>query len=164
MAERFWSDDFDMDLPNLVPLDEILGDTANVRLWTHGNTSHGRLNHPAVWPVRNGLGMEAFFGLSPENTGKPDWYSCDWPVVECTWREAVRDAWPHTYIVVVGGREVWNTCRLHSTFVKLMFDLRGWSRLPDGEADKLRGVVRANLTAATRTFAGIVAQPREVSA
>lgn len=145
MADRFWSDDFDMDLPRILPrFDEALGVAADLPLWVHGGTSHGRLNHPAVW------GNVAYFGTSPDDTGKPDSYYTSQPFVECTWREAVRDAWPHTYRLLVNGVEIWGAHTLWPAFEQLMYDLRGWRTLPDGEADRLRGHVLATLIAATR--------------
>lgn len=89
---RFWADDFDMDLPRIIPrLDDVLGDTAGVRLWTHGHTSHGRLNHPSVW---NGGGAShgAFLCCRPASLGSPagllliDWF----PVVPTGSREPSR--------------------------------------------------------------------------
>lgn len=149
---RFWSDDLDMDLPAILPgLDEALGESANIALWTHGGTSHGRLNHPAVW---GGWGM---FGTNPTGVWKPaDWVTGH-PVVQCTWREALRDAWPHTYRILVDGRPVWDARRLGPAFMSLMYDLRGWRALPDGEADRLRGQVLASVIAATRDLQQITA-------
>ncbi len=163
----FWSDDFDMDLPKVLPrLDEALADLADTSLWTHGGESHGRLNHPSVWGARNGLGSEAFFGTTAEATGKPDWYYTSQPVIECTWREAVRDAWPHTYTVLVDSTPVWSAGRWLRHFNWLMFDLRGWSRLPDGAADRLRGEVLASLHRATADLRQVLAlaDPPEVPA
>jgi hypothetical protein len=150
MDARFWSDDFDMDLPTILPgLDEALGPAADIPLWTYGRTSHGRLNHPAVWGHADG-GMVAYFGTDNTERWKPDWYTTSQPLIACTWREAVRDAWPHTYVVIVDSVQMWDTHRLWSTFNRLMYDLRGWRKLPSGEADRLRGHVLASVIAATR--------------
>ncbi len=149
MGERFWSDDFDMDLPRIIPaVDDALGDAADITLWTHGHTSHGRLNHPSVWHTHRG-GV-AYFGTDNSGGWKPADYYTGAPIVECTWREVARDAWPHRYIVAVSGLAVWDTNRLSGTFTRLMYDLRGWQTLPEGEADRLRGQVLASLIAATR--------------
>lgn len=146
MPERFWSDDFDMDLLKLFPdLPRRLGAAADLPMWTLGGTSYGRLNHPAVW------GGEAFFGLRRGETGKPGGYYTSHPVVECTWLEALRDAWPHTYRLIVDGRwVVWDTSRMWPTFSKIMYDLRGITTLPAGDADGLKGHVLASVLAATR--------------
>jgi hypothetical protein len=57
----FWSDDFDMDLPKVIPdAKAALGDVADLELVTHGHTTHGRLNHPSCW--NHSLGLVAWFG------------------------------------------------------------------------------------------------------
>lgn len=154
MPERFWSDDFDMDLLKLFPdLPDRLGPVADTPMWTHGGTSHGRLNHPSVW---NGHEcMVAFFGLVPGQTGKPDEYYTTNPVVECTWLEALRDAWPHSLAIVVDGYVVWNTGGMWPTFSKIMYDLRGIAKLPIGQAERLKGRVLASVLAATRDLTSI---------
>jgi hypothetical protein len=146
MAARFWSDTFDMDLPRILPqLDDVLGDATDIPLWTHGHTSHGRLNHPAVW------GMAACFGTSPDSTRwKPDTWYTSHPVVECTWREALRDAWPHTYVILIDQHHMWDGFAWRRTFERLMYDLRGQVPLPGDEADRLRRQVLASVIAATR--------------
>lgn len=146
MTRRFWSDDFDMDLLKLFPdLPDRIGPAVDIPLWTHGGESYGRLNHPSVW------GHVAFFGLTPGQPGKPAEYYTDAPVIECTWLEALRDAWPHTYMVVIDNCAlVWSSTRLQATFTKLMYDLRGWQKLPNGAADRLKGQVLASILAATR--------------
>lgn len=151
---RFWSDDFDMDLPKVLPsLDVLLGKAANTRLWTYGGTSHGRLNHPSVWNTYDGV--EAYFGLDDSGTWKPAECHTDQPVVECTWREAVRDAWPHTYVLVVNGQQVWDTGWLRAAFDDLMYDLRGWRALPPGRAEELKAVVAGTVRDATERLAEV---------
>ncbi len=156
MPERFWSDNFDMDLIKIFPdLASRLGAAADIPMWTHAGTSYGRLNHPSVWGGQ--WGLEAFFGLRPGETGKRRGYRTDHPIVECTWLEALRDAWPHTYMIIVDGRwAVWDTGRLESTFTKIMYGLRGITTLAPGEADKLRGQVLASILAATRDLTALV--------
>ncbi|GAA4439645.1 hypothetical protein [Phytohabitans houttuyneae] len=144
MPLPFWADRFDMDLPKLLPdFDDLLGDTANTPLWTYGGETHGRLNHPSTW------GGIAYFGLTDADTGKPDAYVPGWPLIECTWREAVRDAWPHTYVLAVEALPVWDAHSLARTFMELMYDRRGQQPLPEGRADQLLDSVRAGLRAAT---------------
>lgn len=148
MPERFWSDDFDMDLLKLFPdLPERLGEMAEVRLWVHGGESYGRLNHPSVWHDHEY--MVAFFGLAPDATGKPGAYWTSDPVVECTWLETLRDEWPHQYTIVVGRRPVLRATRWE-TFGALMCDLRGHHPLPDAERERLRREVLARAGEATR--------------
>jgi hypothetical protein len=158
VSTRFWADDFDMDLPKVLPrFDDALGDMGDARLWTFGNASHGRLNHPSVWGDPNRAGFNAYFGSGDRDPWKPASFVTDAPLVECTWREAVRDAWPHTYRIVVDGRPVWDAVRLWGPFNKLMFDVRGWSRLSARKADNLRGAVLASLYRATDDLRSILA-------
>lgn len=118
-----WCDDFDMDLPKILPeAKSLLGDTADVTLWTHGHTTHGRLNHPSVW---NGdTGMVAFFGFRTPQ--KPEVYWTSSPLVRCTFWEAVRDAWVHSMVMLVEGKPVLDTNRLWPDFEDIMWDVRGW--------------------------------------
>src|SRR5262245_10946574 len=124
---RFWSDDLDMDLLKVVPRAADVLATVKAPLWPYGGTSHGRPNHPAVWDA-------AYFGTDDTGSWKPASYYTSQPLVECTWAEVVRDAWPHTYLVVVDWVPVWNAGALSGMFTKLMYDLRGWQPLPYGKA------------------------------
>jgi hypothetical protein len=145
----FWSDDFDTDLLKVVPgAAAVLARADGVRLWTYGGTTHDRLNHPCVWGGNHG--WSAFFGTHEGGWWLPGSYSPSKPLVECTWTEAVRDAWVHNYLIVVDGVPAWNNPRLNSVFTKLMYDVRGWTPLPDDELDRMRGNVLASLIAATR--------------
>ncbi len=141
MAAPFWSDGFDMDLPAVLPtLDVVLGDTADTPLWTHGGTTHGRLNHPAVWDA-------AYFGTDDTGGWRPDHYYTHHGLVACTWREATRDAWAHQYLLLVDGVAVWDTRSLWPVFEALMYHRRGWrthDRVP-----RLQQVVLESVAAAT---------------
>lgn len=151
----FWSDDFDMDLIKVLPkTEEILGDTADLKLYTYGATTFGRLNHPSVW---NGDGgMLAFFGT--ENYGfKPDCFYSGEDVVPCTFLEAVRDAWPHSYILHVDFVEIWNTWKLRALFDALMWHRRGWRALPDGRAEELIESLSRSLRAASERLRKVAA-------
>lgn len=153
-THRFWSDDLDADLLKVVPgAADILG-RVTAPLWTFGGTSHGRLNHPSVWGGQHGY--EAYFGTDDTGSWKPGGYTPSHPLVACTWAEAARDAWVHTYVIVVGFVPIWNAARLGGAFMKLMADTRGHPRLPDGRADQLRGEVLASLTAATADLQRLV--------
>lgn len=158
MPERFWSDDFDMDLLKLFPdLPERLGEMAEVRLWVHGGESYGRLNHPSVWHDHEYM-VVAFFGLAPDTTGKPDAYWTSHPVVECTWLETLRDEWPHQYTIVMGRRPVLRATRWE-TFSALMYDRRGHRPLLDAERERLRRKVLARVDKATRRLRHLVNHP-----
>lgn len=145
---RFWADDFDMDLPRVLPdLDDILGHAASIPLWTHAHTSYGRLNHPSVWGSPDG-GMDAYFGLTPDETGKPDSYVTGSELVECTFREALRDAWPHTYTIVVAQQDIWDAGKWRPWFEDLMYDLRGIRPLPSGQAEQIKALLHTDLIGA----------------
>jgi hypothetical protein len=161
MAERFWSDDFDMDLLKVIPgVAEALGDHADTPLWTYGNTSHDRINSPSCWNTYTGLA--AFFGTDDSGQWKPSDYSTQSPMVACTWLETVRDAWAHGYTAVVNGHPIWDAGRLtDQVFNALMYDLRNWTKLPPGRGDQLRTYVAIDLSLATERLAAIVKQVNE---
>lgn len=130
----FWSDDFDMDLPKILPnARELLGPLAGVELVTTGRPDErtGRLNHPAVW--NHDQGVVAFFGFKsprrPEMMVAP---SAGW--VRCTAWEAFRDAWSHQYLMIVEGALVWDTFLLWPPFETIMCHLRGWRKDSGGDA------------------------------
>lgn len=123
----FWSDNFDMDLPKVIPnAREIMGDLAEVPLWTTGGSAtHGRLNHPEVW---NGdTGFIAFFGLRPVGFRDP-FYVSTRPMIQCTAWEAFRDAWSHHYLMLVERKPIWNTDELWPEFEAIMWLRRGWGQ------------------------------------
>lgn len=117
-----WCDDFDCDLPKVVPgAREAIGDAAGIQLCTHGKTTHGRLNHPDVWNSYEG--MVAFFGF--RTPAKPPSYVTVAPIVRCTFWEAVRDWWGHDFRMLVEGEEIlpygnWRWLE------PIMWSTRGW--------------------------------------
>lgn len=140
---KFWSDDFDMDLPKVVPgTRDLLGDLADLVLFTHGGSTHGRLNHPTVWNTE--VGTTAFVGL--QCPVKPAPYVTMDPVVECTLWELVRDAWAHDYYVIFEG----DTCiwiPQWQIFSELMNYTRGWRNYTEGMVEGHLTVVRAMVQA-----------------
>lgn len=151
MREPFWSDSFDMDLLNVLPdLPDDLGQAANLPLWTHGGETRGRLNHPAVW------GVYAYFGTDDTGRWKPDTFTTSQPVIACTWLEALRDAWPHTYIIAVNRRTIWDAHRLWPTFQKLMYDARAIRPLPATEFRNLRYQLQFSIAEATRNLQALL--------
>lgn len=136
-----WCDDFDMDLPKVVPdARRALGDRlANLELTTYGNITNGTLNHPAVW--NHSLGMIAFFGR-PGRIGKPaPYYVGGHHLVHCTLWEALRDAWCHDVVILFEGVPVWDGPGAWRHFEKLMYHVRGWKTLPESEAMRHRVAV-----------------------
>lgn len=163
----FWSDDFDMDLLKVIPgVEELLGESASLSLYTHGHTTFGRLNHPSVW--NDYRGPVAFFGLHRNATTgllgvKPPGYWTDEPIVECTFLEALRDCWPHTYRLVVEGAEVFDSFRLCPAFEVLMFHIRGWKTVQEQSVERIQERVRRELTLARDRLVGLIAEKGLVS-
>lgn len=157
MAEwPFWSDDFDMDLSKVVPdARDLLGDLADLELVTEGHTTHGRLNHPAVWngdrTMLSWFGFGAPFRPSAMITGAPD------VLVTCTAWEAFRDAWPHGYLIQVMQRPIWDTFALRPQFDEIMGDLRGWRPWPSG-AKRDRATVRQSIVRAAKRLRAVAVQ------
>lgn len=132
----FWSDDFDMDLFKVIPAAEaILAGARAIRMVTFGGLTNGRLNHPACW---NGMdGFCAFFGMPgiPQLAWLPPGYvTSNETLVECNGEEALRDWWPHSYIMYLNGFAV--TPKLndyYDVFSKLMWHIRRVEVLPEAE-------------------------------
>jgi hypothetical protein len=125
----FWADDFDMDLPKIIPeARDRLGDLADLQLVTHGHTTYGRLNHPTVW--NHDLGCVAWFGRRSPH--KPASYVTDSPLVQCTLWEAIRDVWSHDYVIVFEHNPIWNG-DMWQHFEPLMGHTRGYHVLPEAE-------------------------------
>jgi hypothetical protein len=148
MAELapFWSDDFDMDLLKILPeVPELLGQLADVPLYVHGSVDpkNGRLHHPACY--NGGFGFIAFFGLTA--TGfLPPGYVAGREVVACTALEAIRDAWCHTYTIVLEGVTVFDAAgALRAELSALLGHRRGYSRLSREVEEQHLAIVRAEV-------------------
>ena len=129
----FWSDDFDMDLPKVVPAWlELLGDdVAAVELLTYSGTFAGRINCPASWD-HSRYGGVSYFGF--EDAGLPEMCSTYLPVVSCTFAEVVRDLWVHGQVGVVGGVVIVRADTIQRTFERLMHHRRKWVVLGQDDA------------------------------
>jgi hypothetical protein len=140
---KFWSDDFDMDLPKILPeARSLLGAYADLELVTHGHETHGRLNHPTVW--NHGLGMVAFFGR--HTPMKPASFWTDSPLVRCTLWEAIRDAWVHDIVILFEGQTpIWDGSKTREQFNRLMYHLRGWRRIEEAEVDAHKAAVQIRI-------------------
>ena len=131
-----WCDDFDMDLPKVVPeARQALGKIGDLEIATYGGVTGGKLNHPSVW--NHERGMIAFFGR-PGRIGKPAAYYTDKQPVPCTLWEALRDAWCHTYVILFEGVPIWDGEQAWRLFERLMWHTRGWKKLPDATALDLK--------------------------
>ncbi|ANM12100.1 hypothetical protein [Rhizobium sp. N324] len=118
-----WCDDFDTDLLKVVPgIPELLGELADVTLWTHGGTWNGTLNHPSMW--NHQAGLICFFGFNCPD--KPDYYSSGQDPVQCTVLEMFRDLWCHGAMVMMGPLPIWDSQPLQPEFDTLMYAARGW--------------------------------------
>jgi hypothetical protein len=151
--EKFWSDDFDMDLPKVFPqLDEWIGEQGNATVYTVGHTSFGRLNHPCVWNTHG-----AFLWLERPVLPRDEhgWFNINGcvdnsQIVECTWREWLRDAWSHQYgaiLICPGGEEIRLPEMPWHAFERIMYKLRGWT--PDRDDREARAtacswIIRCN--------------------
>ncbi|HWP53619.1 MAG TPA: hypothetical protein VN476_05755 [Pyrinomonadaceae bacterium] len=147
---KFWSDDFDMDLLKVFPNTlELLGDTADEKVWTVGHDSFGRLNHPVVWNTHG-----AYVWLDKPNLrrDKHGWFnidSCvsDDPEIECTWLELLRDQWVHSFAFILLPVRVQFPSPSYRDFERIMYDLRGWHKYEDVQASldsALKWLVRMN--------------------
>ncbi len=131
----FWSDDFDMDLPKVIPeARAVLGDLADLELKTHGSLTFGRLNHPTVW---NGdLGTVAFFGRT--DPCRPAAYYAAKEIVTCTLWEVLRDCWSHDYAVIFERHLILDGNKFWLDFQPLMYHMRSWQTLRDEDVAKHR--------------------------
>lgn len=114
-----------MDLYKVIPeAKRLISAVQDIHLFTHGRLTDGKLNHPSVL---NGYhGIIAFFGF--DDPAKPTGYWTDAPVIECTFEEVVRDAWCHSYQVIVELRHIWSAYSLVEQFEDIMWHIRGWDR------------------------------------
>lgn len=154
-----WSDDFDLDLYKVVPnAREILRPLAGIVLYTHGSQHNGALNHPACW--NTDLGMAAFFGFQPTGI-KPDAYWTDDAVMRCTFDEAIRDCWVHTYCltIIAAGRfhAIWDSQLIADEFWALMGHVRKYHPLTPEVAEQMRERVLTSLVTATHNFRVVMA-------
>lgn len=149
-----WCDDFDADLPKLIPdaIDALDG-VADVALWTRSKPTNGRINCPSCW--HSDIGLCAYFTTREgENPQPPGFFSRD-PIVRCTFWEAVRDEWCHDATIVVNRVVIWTPPS--ELMMQLMFDVRGWSPLKPSEANAIANQVLDGLSAAAERLREVIA-------
>jgi hypothetical protein len=148
-----WCEDFDADLPKVVPdaLD-LLAPVTNVVLRTHSTPTNGRINCPSSWWTD--FGLTAFFATPGWGDPAPAGYWTNEPVVECSVEDIIRDEWIHGSVVVVNGRFVWRPP--NQLMEWLMFDLRGWTPLESERRAEIQEHVRASLRAAVERLRFVV--------
>ncbi|MFC3074961.1 hypothetical protein [Shinella pollutisoli] len=136
MTDRpMWCDDFDMDLPKVVPgAREAVGAAGEIVLFTHGHTTHDALNSPTCWNHDDGL--VAFAGFASPRKPAPYWTRD--PIVRCTGWEMFRDLWCHGCMLLVEGERVWNSQRLWPDFEAIMWNVRGWGDVSSLAAHRRR--------------------------
>ena len=150
MSDKFWSDDFDMDLPKLFPqLAQLLETTAEQKLWTIGHRTHGRLNHPAVWNSHGAFVWMEKPNLKRDEHGWLNINSCvsNEEEIECTWLELLRDQWPHGFPFILLPLRVHFPSPPYREFERIMYDLRGWHKYEDIQVSRdtvLKWIVRVN--------------------
>lgn len=138
--EKFWSDDFDMDLLKLWPdLPQQLGETGAMKLWTVvGHGTHGRLNHPTVWNSHGAFVWTVKPDLPRDSRGWFNIHGCvsDGPEIECTWLELLRDQWPHSYNFILLPQMRIFEAPDRRLFDRIMYHIRGWDADPNIEETK----------------------------
>ncbi len=154
LASGLWCDDFDTDLPKVVPdwLD-FLGYAADIELRTYCHPTNGKINCPCAWWTDSGL--TAFFATRNYGGIAPAGFWTDEPVVDCTFAEAVRDEWIHGQVVVVNGVIIWRPP--NTLMERLMYDVRGWRALDDIERAEVKRHVRRSLAGAAERLLELVA-------
>ncbi len=141
-----WCDSFDCDLYKLIPeAREVLAPVRDIELYVRGNTTDGKLNHPAAWNTDRGL--SSFFGFY-ETCGQPAAFWTEYPIVKCTFEEAVRDLWVHTLTMFVEGQAVWTA--EWTWFEVLMSHARGSRPAPESEVKLIKEAVLASLRMAAK--------------
>ena len=148
-----WCDDFDADLPKVVPgALAALGDAADVELRTYCRPTNDRINCPASW--HTDLGLTAYFSTPDFGQPQPLGYvTTKDELVPCTFWEVVRDEWIHESVVVVNRQWIWTPPgRLR---YDLMADLRGWTPLDDLKRAAIQRNVCAGLEAAAERLLGV---------
>lgn len=141
LQPRFWCDDFDADLYNVVPeARAVLAPVAEVKLFTRGHATNGRLNHPTVW--NHDLGFIAFFSFGGEPRPSEAFYTTD-PIVECTFAEAVRDAFVHGISMVLEKKVIFHAGALAQDYSALLYNHRGWRK--DGDGDVSLAIARSTI-------------------
>ncbi len=140
---KFRSDDFDMDLPTIIPeARSLLGAYADLELVTHGHETHGRLNHPTVW--NHEFGSVAFFGRGDPH--KPTSFWTDSPLVRCTLWEAIRDAWAHDVVILFErSNPIWDGSKTREQFDPLMYHIRGLRTLDEAEVEGHKQAVETRI-------------------
>ena len=145
--EKFWSDDFDMDLLKVFPdFAAELGETADVTVWTLGHTTFGRLNHPSVWNTHGAYLWLEKPDLERDAKGWVSVGGCvtDNPLVECTWLEWLRDCWVHDFNFVMLPMGGLVQCHRSVDFQKIMYRMRGWESAQNAAAMKREEQAREN--------------------
>lgn len=124
-----WCDSFDMDLPRVIPgVTPLLDRARQVRLWTYGGLTLGKLNCPSAWNNHCGT-LDMFFGTHSYGF-KPPRYQTSQGLFRVSGDEMIRDLWSHSGRVFVDRRFFYDFDTLRPDRQTIMSDLRGWKRDP----------------------------------
>jgi hypothetical protein len=156
-AAGFWADTFDADLLKVMPAAAgVLADLGDTPLWTYGHRSGGRLNHPTVW--NSDQGLVAYFGTDGDPRKPPSFWTGD-ALVQCTFEEAIRDAWVHGYAIILNNRH-WVFGPHSEEFQDLLYHLRRWGQpLTVERRWELESRVQNDLEAACDILRGVLDDP-----
>lgn len=150
-----WCDEHEVDLLRLLPeAQEIIGDLANIELFTHGGMTDGTIDHAMTW--NTGAGATAYYGFfHPAN---PESCRATKGVVSCSFLEAVRDAWCCQYALCVEGTVVWNAqTRIQDYSILFLY---GRGRMPVYElAAQARERIAESLRQAMEVMRGLSEHP-----
>lgn len=144
-----WYDKFDGDLYRLIPeAQEIVAPLGVIPLFTRGKPdADGKLNHPACW--NSYRGMVAFFGTASLPM-EPEGYWTDDPLVGCTAEEALRDCFPHHYVIMLNGCAVFDGFKYRNAYMNLLMDRRGINPMNDSEKQAYIHTMLRNLKVAAQ--------------
>lgn len=132
LAQRkFWSDDFDIDLLKIFPETPAHLERPHQPVWTFGNTTYGRLNHPTVWNTHGAFLWTQKPVLPRDKNGWVNIGGCvtEDPLVEATWLEFLRDAWAHHYNWITLPANEYFLGMDYRWFSQIMYHRRGWDKL-----------------------------------
>lgn len=174
MAEPrpFWSDDFDMDLPKILPdvcdaIRAVEGHSILVYCYCTALT-RGRINCPTAWNSHTGP-VTHFWTDKPNHprneygwaTFGPGNCTTNDQLATATWLEVVRDEWVHQSDVVVDGKLIWRPSELDREFNRLMYDLRDWQKLSAVERQRDLDRCRVSILEANDRFMEVAADAFE---
>ena len=132
-GDTFWSDDFDMDLLNILPAlkdKEVIKKAMTTYLYTYANDGE-HLSHPSVWSSCGAL----FFSEPPRyQRDKYGWVSIDGCVTngkiyQVSIFNTIRDQWAHNYPSFIDMKPWSPGISYNRVFYPIMAHLREWQKV-----------------------------------